>query len=546
MCYIKPPSARAKLWVAISALLCFQSIHAQPHSVVAAVPDSDVKPVAADAAKPVTMAKKIAAAGAHLSRRSMRQVSLAPVVPELRKYLDDTMLMHSGEVAVLDVGNVDRVAVGNGKIATTTVLDGNRLLIIAQDVGDTNIIVWDGRRQAGNFKLRVTAVDMKRVKAEIVALLADVRGVSVMTAGDRIFIDGDKLSPDDQARVQKVAQQYPNVTDRTSGTAKPPVPASPSTMVMFDLYFLEYKKNYMQDMGVSWQKSANGFNFGAFAEAGHLANVDGGGSLGVRSLGPTGASSFAGLQNFPKSAVRGLASNLSLDLNVSAAVNLAVSSGQATLLASPKLAVRSGGVAKFIAGGEVPFQVAGSGNSGPSVQFKEYGIILEVEPKVNADNTVSGVIRTEVSQIDTASGTAQGTPGFTKRRTETDFFTPMGEAIVISGLYSQDLSDVTDKVPFLGDIPILNWFFSNKGEKRRNTELVVFIVPRKHSSQESMNKEVIRESAALAKTMNSDILGYDILPKLKFDSNIWHGFEGDYTKSESRYNWVNEPADLPY
>lgn len=432
----------------------------------------------------------------------------------VRDYVEDSAVMHLGQVSVFQVGVVDRVAIGNGKVASATVLDKNRLLVIAQDVGETNILLWDKTRPVGNLKLRVTAVDLERQKKEIAAMLSDVPNLTVGNAGDRIFVDGVDLSPEQQARVKSVKDQFPTLMDRTRGILQPEKPASPSTMVMFDLYFLEFKKNHLQDLGVSWTKSFNGINFGAFGETTR-------GPLNLRpGIGGTGGVTYD--PKLPNTKINGLSTAFNVSMSVPGIINLAVNTGQATLLAAPKLAVRSGGVAKFLAGGEFPIAIAGI--TGNTVVYKQYGIILEVEPKVNSDKTVSGVIRAEVSALD-PTVTVNNYPGMTKRRTETDFHSPMGEAIVLSGLYSQELSQATDKVPLLGDIPVLNAFFSSKSDTRKNSELVVFIVPNAHSSEEAMNQEVISRAAEMNTGYTAEVVEGDVIPKLTIESKLWHGMD---------------------
>lgn len=459
------------------------------------------------------------AVAVNLASQKSQKIDIARKDRNSRTFREENIIMHTGQVIVLDTGPVDRVAVGNGKLASTTVLDNNRLLIIAQDVGETNILLWDKKRPLGNLKIRITATDVARVKGEIAAMLNDIPDLTVGNAGDRIFIDASNLSPEQMARIKAVKEQFPNVIDRTIGIMQPLKPAPPSAMVMFDLYFLEFKKNHLQDLGVSWKKSFNGVNFGAFGETTS-------GPLNLRpGIGGSGGVTFD--PPLPMGKIDGLSTALNVAMSVPGVINLAVNTGQATLLAAPKLAVRSGGVAKFLAGGEFPIAI--SGITGNTVEYKQYGILLEVEPKINADNTVAGVIRTEVSSLDPAV-VVNGFPGMIKRRTETDFSTPMGEAIVLSGLYSQELSNSIDKIPLLGDVPVLKAFFSNKGENRKNTELVVFIIPRAHSSEESINKSILARASDMSAVVNTDIAGWDILPKLTIESNLWQGQERDFNR----------------
>ncbi len=115
-------------------------------------------------------------------------------------------------------------------------------------------------------------------------------------------------------------------------------------------------------------------------------------------------------------------------------------------------------------------------DSGTSVVYKEYGIKLEIEPRVDANGIIRAHIASEVSAIDNAV-TALGAPALTTRKTTTEFNVREGETIVLSGLLSRDVSNSVDQVPLLGDIPILGNLFRSKRYQNKETELVVFVTP---------------------------------------------------------------------
>lgn len=418
------------------------------------------------------------------------------------------LVMYSGEAVVVEVGELDRVAIGSGKIAATTVLDKNRLLIIAQDVGDTNILLWDKTNLIREIKLRVTAQNLSRIVTEARNLLESVPGLKINNVGDRIFIEGKDLSEQDLGKVKALAAQYPGIVDRTSGKYQETRSADPSAMVMFDLYFVEFKKSYLQELGVKWQKSFNGFNIGIYGET----------SSGPLLLRPNVDDRFT--TPLPPNRINGISTGANVIASLPGIINLAVDSGDAILLAAPKIASRSGSKAKFTAGGEIPLPA--TSNQGTNVEFKPYGILLEVEPQINGDGSISGLVRAEVSSIDPAI-TVLGIPAFLTRRTEADFFSQSGQAVVLSGLYSQELSKNADKIPVLGDVPLLGSLFSNSGEIRRNSELVVFIVPHLHSAESEINQSVLRNTRRIVedqtKKLNGD--GTDVLPKLKASSQLW-------------------------
>jgi pilus assembly protein CpaC len=102
---------------------------------------------------------------------------------------------------------------------------------------------------------------------------------------------------------------------------------------------------------------------------------------------------------------------------------------------------------------------------------------LEVEPKVDRNGVIRAKILSEVSEIDTAQSSTIGGPALLKRSTESEFNVKQGETIVLSGLLKRNKSTSIDKLPVLGDIPILGALFRSKRFQNDETELVVFVTP---------------------------------------------------------------------
>ncbi|HWS74328.1 MAG TPA: type II and III secretion system protein, partial [Quisquiliibacterium sp.] len=142
----------------------------------------------------------------------------------------------------------------------------------------------------------------------------------------------------------------------------------------------------------------------------------------------------------------------------------------------PSLSCRSGGTAKFVAGGELPIPfTTGLGNA--SVMFKEYGIKFDVNPVVSETGVIAARIATEVSAIN-FDVRVKDVPGITKRRAETEVDLREHETLVIAGLLSEESSRGIDKLPALGDVPVLGHLFRSRAFRDQQTELVVFITPR--------------------------------------------------------------------
>ena len=159
-------------------------------------------------------------------------------------------------------------------------------------------------------------------------------------------------------------------------------------------------------------------------------------------------------------------------------VDLLVQSGDAAVLAEPRLSCRSGGSARFVAGGELPIPVIGA-NGSASVQFKEYGVRFEVSPTVNDEGVISASLLAEISSIN-PEVTVRSVPGLRKQSAVTEVNLREGETLVIAGMVSNEISGSVDKIPGLGDLPILGKLFRSRRFQNRETELIVLITPYLH------------------------------------------------------------------
>ncbi|HKF65090.1 MAG TPA: hypothetical protein VKB36_01120, partial [Vicinamibacterales bacterium] len=150
-------------------------------------------------------------------------------------------------------------------------------------------------------------------------------------------------------------------------------------------------------------------------------------------------------------------------------------------LAEPNLVAESGKEASFLAGGEfpVPIAQASAGSVAITVQYKEFGVRLNFLPVVNGTR-VHLKVRPEVSTLDFANAVVlQGfrIPALATRRTETELELESGQSFAIAGLLSNSVTSSLQKIPGIGDIPILGLLFKSKALQKDQTELVVMITP---------------------------------------------------------------------
>jgi pilus assembly protein CpaC len=158
-------------------------------------------------------------------------------------------------------------------------------------------------------------------------------------------------------------------------------------------------------------------------------------------------------------------------------IDLLQQQGLAQTVAQPTLSCRSGGVARFVSGGEVPIPVV-DGLGATDVQYKEYGVILEVRPRAEAAGGIYADVDVELSQLD-ASVRVQNFPGFVKRRATTAINAQPGETVAIAGLVARERSRDRQGIPGLGRLPGAGRLFSTQHSQQRQTELLVLITPRR-------------------------------------------------------------------
>jgi len=167
--------------------------------------------------------------------------------------------------------------------------------------------------------------------------------------------------------------------------------------------------------------------------------------------------------------------SLAMTTVVDSMINLLVNRGHARLLAEPTLTCINGGQADFLVGGEVPIPVQNQ-DGALNVVFKQFGIILNVEPQANAAGLIRTKVGVEVSSVDKANSVL-GIPGFATRKTNTEMNVQSGEPMIIAGLFSADDAKTVAKVPALGSVPVLGELFKSRQFRRGETELVVLVTP---------------------------------------------------------------------
>lgn len=407
----------------------------------------------------LALASAVAANGAERADAGP-QPATRPAVPAADAALPDRIDMFVGDTRVLDVRS-RRVAVGNGEILSVSTLDPGQLLLLAESAGATSLALWlrDGRRH--RIDVNVTDANLDVVLENVRKMLAGVPTVTARIAGTRIVLEGDHVSDADQRRVAAVVDTFGGLVVNFVGRI------GWNEVLHFDVRIVEVRRSAVRDLGIRWDTQANGPAVGVIAD---FATND-----LFRVAPPAGAvpgldPSTLPLNVSPTATYAGITSALT------SRIELLEQRGEAVLVAQPTLSCRSGGSARFVSGGEFPIPVTDALGS-TDVEFKEYGVILDVRPVTDRGGVIYARIDTEISQID-ESTRVLGVPGLLKRRSQTELNLREGEVAVLGGLVSRARGRDVQQVPGLGSVPLLGHLFKTNGRRDVESELLILITPR--------------------------------------------------------------------
>jgi general secretion pathway protein D len=209
------------------------------------------------------------------------------------------------------------------------------------------------------------------------------------------------------------------------------------------------------------------------------------------------------------------------DISFGAVVTALSTNSDANLLSTPSILTLDNQEAKIVVGNEVPFRTGSfttSGNTSDNpfttIQREDVGLQLTVTPHVHDGTSVRLEIAQEITNvIDTPIGDAGFSDVVTSKRTiETVILAEDQQTIVLGGLIQDDITDSQRKVPFLGDIPGLGWFFRSTSTSRTKSNLLVFLRPTVIRSKEDASKATNRK--------------YDDIWEVEISSEISDTFRG--------------------
>ncbi len=369
--------------------------------------------------------------------------------------------MYPGEVDTVNVGTVDRVAVGDEEVAKVSVMDDGKLLIVANAPGETDLVIWQEGQRESRYGITVTTDNVSRRHRMVRSALSEFPGLTTREVNGLIIISGE-LDPEDMKRYETLVGELTGVVSQVK-----PKEVPMRDMIKLKAQILEVDQDYRRNLGVDWDDTLNGPTVAAVGTG--VSNDE------FQVLPEEGNVNFENLSSSTALSERSFYPFVGIATGLTSSINLMKHQGAARTLAEPVLITRSGETAEFLSGGEIPFETQDEvGNS--IVQFREFGIQLEIEPRSDGDGNILAMIDAEVSSADFATG-VEGVPGLDTRRANSVVNVQSGETILISGLVSTEDNVSHEGIPYLSEIPYLGSLFSFTDRSESRKELIILVTP---------------------------------------------------------------------
>jgi pilus assembly protein CpaC len=384
-----------------------------------------------------------------------------------------------GRSTVVEVGApIARVSLTSADIADALVTTPTQLLINGKVPGTISMFVWE---RGGALRQYEVVVQREIEKlAEQIRQLFPGENISVRGNGSSVVLSGSVSSKEAVERAVNVAAGFVEKRDNVVSLLQ--VQDAPAArQVLLRVRFAEVSRSALSQLGASFFTSPLGIEntLGRLTTQQYDAP-------GFQNLEWTKESSDFGADVTSAKGEFTFGDFLNLFLfsqkyDIGMMVKALQTRGLFQSLAEPNLVAESGKEASFLAGGEFPIPIVqgSAGTNAVSVQFKEFGVRLNFTPTVIGDR-IRLKVRPEVSTLDFANGVVLSgfrIPALSTRRTETELELRHGQTFAIAGLLNNQINSTMQKIPGIGDIPILGYLFRSRAAQKDQTELVVMITP---------------------------------------------------------------------
>jgi pilus assembly protein CpaC len=446
------PVMRRALFVALLLTLSMMAVAQEP-------PATQPAPVQAPGPEASSSAPEAAAQGA------------AP----LRVMVGKSLLINTTE-------RLRRVSVTDDAVADALVVTPTQILVHGRAAGEVSLLIWDELERSRSFDLRVD-VDVSTAAEEEKRVFPDEQ-ITVTPSRSAIVLSGHVSTEDVSKRAGMIAEAYSKnvVNVLTFG----PVGAQE---VLLEVKFAEVDRSAVTQLGINIFMPGQG-NTIATSQTGQFGSVQIHNTATTTQT--TGNTSTTTQTVTPPTTTINDFLNLFVartDINIGAVIKALQQKNLLQILAEPNLIAVNGKEASFLAGGEFPFPVVqpSQGFTAVTISFKEFGVQLKFTPVIMPNGNIHLKVAPSVSALDFANAlTISGftVPALSTRKAETEFELKDGQSFVIAGLIDNRVTDLYNKIPGLGDIPILGNFFRSKSAQRSNSELMVLCTAHRISASD--------------------------------------------------------------
>jgi pilus assembly protein CpaC len=359
---------------------------------------------------------------------------------------------------------IKRVSVTDPAVADPFVVTPTQILVNGRAPGEVSLLIWDELGRSRSFDLRVD-VDVTAAAEEERRVFPEEQ-IAVTPSRSAIVLSGHVSTEDVAKRAGMIAEAYTKnvVNVLTFG----PVGAQE---VLLEVRFAEVDRTKLQQFGINF------FSTGAANTVGTVSTQQFGppGLTGQVSNGSNSSFQFNNILNIFL---------FRPDINLGVTIADLQQKNLLQILAEPNLIAVNGKEASFLAGGEFPFPIVqpGQGLVAVTISFKEFGVKLKFTPIIMPNGNIHLKVVPEVSTLDFSNAlTISGftVPALSTRRADTEFELQDGQSFVIAGLMDNRVTNLYNKLPGLGDIPILGNFFKSKSTQKSNSELMVLCTARR-------------------------------------------------------------------
>jgi pilus assembly protein CpaC len=379
--------------------------------------------------------------------------------------------------------------VGAPEIADALPMTDRVLYIQAKKIGTTNVSIYDENMRLIKVVDVEVAFDTGNLQSKIRAITGNT-GIRVSNDDGQVVLSGtasDAVAADKAFNLAKAWAPNGAVINAMSVAAP--------QQVMLKVRFLEVARTAGRQLGINWTAVNGSGTRGVTLGQGGLTTSPpqiGGTLNGTVTCGtacpPFGNGIFQAAGTLVGSNVGApfgviLAEIVNKGIQIDSLVTALETKGLVQSLAEPNLVALSGDTATFQAGGQFPVPVAitsGIGVATPTIEFKDFGILLRFRPTVLNDGIINISINPEVSELDfTNAVTISGTtiPSIDLRRATTTVELRDGQSFAIAGLLSADNNRNISQLPWIGSVPVLGALFRSASYQKDESDLVIIVTP---------------------------------------------------------------------